>query len=616
MRRVRSRNHQRFRTPGNKSFSGGHRAFLEPLEARRLLASPKLIDVSPLPGDGAVIGAAITQLDIEFSEDLAAGGVNDDLSWQMIEAGPDDLFDTSDDVSILATTNGSYSAGTTVILSLSPSPLQPGYYRFTADASLLTGTDGSPLDGNGDGTGGDDFVTTFHVATDPGTTIESHDNDARETADRLDMIENPSSSGHHVGFGLGYVDRTEDTVDYWWFEALAGDKIAIAVDTPQSSMNSYVELRDSDGGLHAQDWNNGPDTDAFISYYTITTPGRYFASVSSESGEGLYDLRVEVVRGDLQLETDAEYANDSIAGADRLVKQLSGLDAVASVAATIMSGDDEDYFSLGSLNAGNQVQLDLRLPNGSTLDGNVVLVDSSGTVVADDDGILTDSDYQATLITPGAYYAKVEDNSGAGNYAQYILDVTIVDTVSPKVTGVSGLPAEGRTAHLPNGRFTVSFDEDLDPASVAAAGAFDFRAAGEDDSFDTPDDIIYNLTQLPVYTLDNNVEFDVSNGQIIDGLYRLRATSLITDIAGNTLDGNSDGTGGDAYEHVFSIDLPDGINAGFEDEDNSALATATPLNLVEDAAVPGVFSGVGVGVVDPSDDADYWSFEAEAGDRV
>ncbi len=40
--------------------------------------------------------------------------------------------------------------------------LADGYYRFVIDASLVTDLAGNPLDGNGDGTGGDHYELTFH----------------------------------------------------------------------------------------------------------------------------------------------------------------------------------------------------------------------------------------------------------------------------------------------------------------------------------------------------------------------------------------------------------------------------------------------------------------------
>ena len=69
---------------------------------------------------------------------------------------------------------------------------------------------------------------------------------------------------------------------------------------------------------------------------------------------------------------------------------------------------DVDYYTLGALNVGNQVELSLRLPSTSTLNGMVTLVNASGTAVADTDGNPADGHFSGTITADGSYYAKVE----------------------------------------------------------------------------------------------------------------------------------------------------------------------------------------------------------------
>ena len=195
-------------------------------------------------------------------------------------------------------------------------PLQEGLYRFTATAGLID-LDGLSLDGNANGSGGDDYETTFSVAADSGVSIESPSNGSIAAADVLDLVESPASSGYIRGFGLGAIQVAGD-VDYWTFDALAGDRIAIAVDTPSSGMNPFVYLRNSADGTLTSNDNSGPDNDAFISYFTVTSSGSYSARVSSQSNTtGHYELRVDMARG-INIESDGAYANDSVAGADPL----------------------------------------------------------------------------------------------------------------------------------------------------------------------------------------------------------------------------------------------------------------------------------------------------------
>ena len=96
------------------------------------------------------------------------------------------------------------------------------------------------------------------------------------------------------------------------------DVVAVIVATPTSSVDPYVELRNSADGVLVSDNNSGADGDAFISTFTISSSGTYVVRVGKESAStvaGDYQLRIDVARG-INIETDAQYANDSIAGAD------------------------------------------------------------------------------------------------------------------------------------------------------------------------------------------------------------------------------------------------------------------------------------------------------------
>ena len=851
---------------------------------------PTINDILPLPADGGSVMAAIDQLTVEVSGDLEVAGVNGPASWQLRAAGPDGVLDTPDDEIIGLTTDPEYVSGTTISLGISPGPLQVGWYRFTASASLLMDAAGYHLDGNGDETGGDDHVHTFEITTSPGVAIESMDNDALATATALPwpLLEDPAGSGSFVGRGLGSIQPSSDP-DWWSFEALAGDVISVSVDTPAGDLNSHVNLYDAGGGHLVQDWNSGPDYDAFISHYSISSSGTYYARVSGEGGTtGSYELRVDLARG-IDLESDGQYANDVIAGADPLT--LSRGDPghlLATVAGTTMSREgantDEDVFLLGTLSAGNAVELSTRLPSTSSWNGVLTVVDSSGAAIADEDGEVLDGHVLATIPTDGVYYAKVSsawnysghtylltdsamnwsdaesyaqslgghlvtindqgeqdwvlstlspfghlwigmtdaaeegtwvwssgeaatytnwssgepnnsDNwyggtdanhallptdgnwtdlrvertfrgvielsgagtgrSGAGRWAQYLLDVDVADLVAPTVTGVSALPVDGGITSSVVDKLTVSLSEDLDPSTVNvndrmvwsygghfyvvteglswtgseaqadslgghlvtiddqaeqdwvyetfqrfgsvwigmtdeaeegtwvwsggqavaytnwASGQpanhavydygyldnvsgqwygygqtgtihrgvielagpdadgdlvpdvldaypsdplnnFDLREAGTDGTFDTPDDAIYRLTLDPAYTTGTSVGLFIQAGPLPSGHYRFTANSSVTDRSGNRLDGDGNGTGGDAYQRTFDVSLLLGVESG----NNDTRGTATGLPLVEDPAGSGSFTGRGVGSIQPPSDPDWWSFEALAGDVI
>src|SRR5207244_259624 len=136
----------------------------------------------------------------------------------------------------------------------------------------------------------------------------------------------------------------------------------------------------------------GPDNDAFISHYVVPTSGSYYVVVGKYyygSEPGSYELHVDRARG-IQLETDHNYQNDSIGGANALTLTPAGTHQIATVAGTVMTPEgghvDQDLFKLGVFNAGNVVELTTRLPASSTLVPKVTLLDAAGQVIADSDG--------------------------------------------------------------------------------------------------------------------------------------------------------------------------------------------------------------------------------------
>lgn len=150
----------------------------------------------------------------------------------------------------------------------------------------------------------------------------------------------------------------------------------------------------------------------------------------------------------------------------------------------------------------------------------------------------------------------------------------------------------------------------LDPSPADPLNAWDLRAAGPDAAFATADDVLYRLTLLTPYPGGTTVTLTFDGGPLADGTYRFTATARVTDRVGNPLDGNGDGTGGDAYQRTFTVTLPPDVT--FEGPNNNTLATATPLPLTEDPAGSGLYLGRGLGRQDPASnqtpwaDPDYW----------
>jgi hypothetical protein len=193
------------------------------------------------------------------------------------------------------------------------------------------------------------------------------------------------------------------------------------------------------------------------------------------------------------------------------------------------------------------------------------------------------------------------------------LDIDVQDTVPPKITGVSGLPASGGTIGLVTNPITVSFSEDMQSTGANAATTWEMRSAGIDNAFDTGDDVVYTLSRS---VSSRSVDLRVTDGPLQPGQYRFTALATgLLDRFGNLLDGNSDTTGGDNFTRLFSVVIPAGTV--LENRSNDSIPAATPLPMTEDPVGSGFFtSSIAIGALDPGGEVDYWSFPAQAGDKL
>ena len=366
-----------------------------------------------IPGDA--------DTDLDGTPDAADSHPGDAFNgWDLRAAGADGQFDTADDDVYDLRLASTYSSGTTINLRVYDGPLHEGNYRLLITPSL-TDVVGSPLDGDGNGVGGDAYEQFFTVDLPAGYVYEGRHNDTLAQATPLTLAEDPAQPGLFVTpvFGLGsqdpaYYGTNWSDADYWSFEAQAGDRVAIAVDTPDSGVDPYVELRNSSDSNLAGDDSGGPDGDAYISHYVIPTTGTYYIAIGKyyySTVAGSYQVRVELARG-MDLESDSSYGNDSNGGANPVTLIESGNVRSGTVAGTIMTPEgnntDEDRYALGFLNAGNLVELDLRLPNFSTLVPQLRVVDESGNVIADEDDDPSNG-FRATITADSNYYAEVSN---------------------------------------------------------------------------------------------------------------------------------------------------------------------------------------------------------------
>src|SRR5689334_3310611 len=101
-------------------------------------------------------------------------------------------------------------------------------------------------------------------------TPETSNNDTLLQASPLVLTEDPVGFGFSTAFGTGTISPAVQgnpwsDPDYWRFEALAGDRISISMDTPGSNLDTLFELRTAADSVIANSNDDGPGTDAFLS---------------------------------------------------------------------------------------------------------------------------------------------------------------------------------------------------------------------------------------------------------------------------------------------------------------------------------------------------------------
>ncbi|MFH1919577.1 MAG: S8 family serine peptidase [Planctomycetota bacterium] len=122
---------------------------------------PRILSIDPLPADGGEIFGPVNRLQVDFSAVMNPTSLNEPSHWELRAPGADALFETADDVSYSLAVFPPYVSGLTATLVPDVGHLPAGSYRLTAASGGLLDHFDTPLDGDSDGTGGDDYVTHF-----------------------------------------------------------------------------------------------------------------------------------------------------------------------------------------------------------------------------------------------------------------------------------------------------------------------------------------------------------------------------------------------------------------------------------------------------------------------
>ena len=515
-----------------------------------------------LPTDIATV--PVEWFTVTAIRNLSADAANNAASYELIGAGVDGSFDTSDDA--VYTLLPSYSGGKTVTLTIGNNvPLQPGNYRFSTTSSLLDSVD-APVE----------LYAQIFSITGP---IEGLDNGSLISADNLSLQESPSDSGFFTATGYGTFSSSTDD-DYWTFYAEPGDRITAFVQVSRSDVNPYISLRNA-SGTQLSTPNNWTDFTR-LQDYVIPSAGTYYLQLDpyyDRQPPASYTLRLDLARGRF-LETED---NNIIGQADGLSWDVDGLALKNKIAGALEK--NADYYNLGHLSSGNAMSVNVRFPDGSSLNAanvNFEVQTADGAVLYAANTPVFNYD----VATNAVLYLKV-DSSVYGTLAQYVVDFLVLDSGLPDIASDT-LPAEGSTNSVIIDRFSVNFQEYMDVASVTDPASWQLVSSGADAIFGNGDDEVYTL--VPSYSVNTlSASFAISDGPLQpDRNYRFTATTNITDRVGNPI----------ASTYIREFRLENIPLFTHENRSNGNMTLATPLGAVGSVADGSVSHMQTIGVGD------------------
>lgn len=663
--------------------------------------------------------------------------------WTLVQAGPDDVFDTEDDQSFTVVVAAANSNRDTLTLFIRDNPLPGGHYRLRLHP-LLRDPAGNPLDGDGDGQAGGVFTTKFDVVTThPDYVWEGPRNFNRAGAVPLNLIPVAGTNTLLVTERHGWGTIQVDDADWFSFHAEAGDIASIEAFTQAGRVDAglTIQLYDADGAYKFGEQTTTVTRKPHISGYPIAESGTYYVKIQYNGNAANYQLHVELARG-INMEVD-NFLNNRLQGANPVQYNGHNSQRLAALTGTlgIFGGypSDIDYVNLGDLLTGQRITISMMLVNAATTAAYLFVSDAAGNVLADSNGetftVTIPADgvfylgitHQPFLVSQGRRYSfspritfnallvsglppsvivnseeehhwllntMLSGGSGTiglvdmendgtyewrdgtpvtftnwepgqpnypnpsialvngrtslwaargnhvsythlleeadpqnrdlvcpGPHAQYVVSIAIDDNEPPRLTGTRRIPERDGTTHSPPASFELYFSEVLAANSLGPLGTplpptWSLRHAGDDDVFDTGDDRLYDFLISEVEPNPRMLTFQIVDGPLAGGRYRLQVPATVTDLGANPLDGDGDGVGGDALIYPFSVSLPDDVV--LEGPNNDTSDGAIELTLREDPIGDGYFQSItdGFGSIDPADDRDTWSFVATAGSQL
>ena len=261
--------------------------------------------------------------EVEFDQIMEPSTVNDSANYEVRESGADGVFDTGDDDVRVVTPAKTYMLSTNQMeLDVGGPPLGLGDYRLTLFSGGLTNPFGTGLDGDGDGSGGDDFVFPFQIGP-------------AQVA--------PAGSLTHR-WSTGSSIDTNGEVDGYNIKLDPGQTLSVLVEA-EGGLVPAVEVRDSIGNPLATGVPVG--SSQVVQGLAIDTAGLYEVAVSGSGGTtGPYALSI-LLNALFEEEAAGGVANESSAAAEDLEAGaiVLGVRPAARLAALGHAGFGEDFES-------------------------------------------------------------------------------------------------------------------------------------------------------------------------------------------------------------------------------------------------------------------------------
>ncbi|HET7625534.1 MAG TPA: LamG-like jellyroll fold domain-containing protein, partial [Verrucomicrobiae bacterium] len=468
------------------------------------------IRTTTLPPNNSTNDDAIESFSFSASRPLLSSTTTNTANYSLREAGVNGILGDRDDVIFSLTPSLPGAGGRSVVLAPANVPLQPGHYRFQTTIGLEDENSNSiPA-----------FTRDFTIANPPLGKIESTSDDTLANATPLPVTESPAASGFFTAFAIGTFSSSSD-VDYWSFNAEAGDVLTVRLESESQGNNAQIYLQNA-SGQNVANYGAGSSSVVGFQNFVISNPGTYYLRVFTSNYRSRYWIRFDQSRGP-QMESEN---NDSQSKADLLNLAFGPGISQARIVGSLPSADSAgDYFRLGTLNTGNSISISSLFPDGSALDADNVSfsiqAEGNPAPLASNTG----ADLNFTVVSNSVYYIHVE----TGNRdlrAQYLLNVTVSDGVPPEITETS-LPAEGSSTSSIVDQFTLDFSEDILASSASNSANYELRGSGADGNFGTSDDTFYQvIVSAAGYTNGLEASYVIPDGPLQVGDYRLTVTGL------------------------------------------------------------------------------------------